>query len=132
MFGKIMDPPSIEKNYLDKIKVLEEKNKFLENENQLQKEYIKSLKDQIELLKEKIANLEKKNNITNTPSNLTNTPLPTPLSSEFQISGAEPIHFLSKNHSNYIYCIAILKNKRLVSGGYDSKIIIYDKNYIRP
>jgi WD40 repeat protein len=39
---------------------------------------------------------------------------------------------MSKNHSNYIYCITILNNKRLVSGGYDSKIIVYDKNYTHP
>jgi WD40 repeat protein len=39
---------------------------------------------------------------------------------------------MSKHHANKIYCIAILKNKRLVSGGYDTKIIIYDKNYTHP
>ena len=51
------------------------------------------------------------------------------------ISEREPIHFISKNHSNYIYCIAILNsvnNNRLISGGYDSKIIVYDKNYTHP
>ena len=127
-----MEPPSIEKNYLDKIKTLELKNKFLENENQLQKDYINSLKEQIDLLKEKISNLEKKSNIVNTPSNIINTHLPYTLSPEFQISEAEPIHFLSKNHSQSIYCITLLKNKRLVSGSQDSKIIVYDKNYIKP
>lgn len=30
------------------------------------------------------------------------------------------------------YCLAILENKRLVSGGYDAKIIVYDKNYTHP
>ena len=39
---------------------------------------------------------------------------------------------MTKHHDNSIYCIVLLKNKRLVSGGHDSKIIVYDKNYINP
>jgi chromosome partitioning protein len=39
---------------------------------------------------------------------------------------------MTKHHDNSIYCIVLLKNKRLVSGGNDSKIIVYDKNYINP
>lgn len=54
--------PTLEQNYQEKIKNLEEKIIFYENENKLQKEYIQSLKEQIELLKEKITNLEKNNN----------------------------------------------------------------------
>lgn len=125
---------TIDKNYLDKIKYLEEKNKALENENQLQKQLIKSLNDQIVLLTEKISNLENinsKQNNTPSNSNISNNTSSTPLSPQFLISESEPIHVLTKNHANYIYCIAILKNKRLVSGGYDGKIIVYDKNYTR-
>ena len=129
-------PTSIDKNNLEKIKDLEERNKYLENENQLQKQLIKSLNDQIELLKEKIQNMEKNdlkpNNNTNVPqkSNVTNNSSSTPasLSPEFRISETFP-HILSKYHLNKIFCIAILKNQRLVSGGCDGKIIIYDKNY---
>lgn len=130
-------PPSLEKHYLEKIKFLEEKNKFLENENQLQKLYIKSLNDQIELLKEKIQTMDNNNlkqNNTKTPynSNIANKSLTTSLLSlEFFISEAEPTHILTKNHTDQIYCIAILNNKRIASGGQDSKIIIYDKNYTR-
>ena len=54
------------------------------------------------------------------------------LNCDVTISEREPIHLLSKHHLNKIYCIAILKNKRLVSGGFDSKIIVYDKNYTKP
>ena len=105
-------PPSLDKHYLEKIKFLEEKNKFLENENQLQKLYIKSLNDQIELLKEKIQMMENNNlnqNNTKTPhnSNISNKSLTTsPLPLEFFISEAEPIHILTKNHTDQIYCIA--------------------------
>ena len=115
--------PTIEEKYLEKIKYLEEKIKFFENENQLQKQII-------ELLKEKIKNLEA-NNFTSKDKdnqvNITKNFLSPPL-----ISEREPIHFMTKNHSDHIYCIAILNNKRLVSGGYDSKIIVYDKNYTHP
>ena len=117
--------PSLEETYKEKIKYLEEKIKFLENENKLQKELITSLHEQIILLKEKLqmkpesANKINQNNSINA-INFKN------------ISEREPIHFMSKHHANKIYCIAILKNKRLVSGGYDTKIIIYDKNYTHP
>lgn len=117
--------PSLEETYKEKIKYLEEKIKFLENENKLQKDLITSLHEQIILLKEKLqmkpesANKINQNNSINA-INFKN------------ISEREPIHFMSKHHANYIYCIAILKNKRLVSGGYDTKIIIYDKNYTHP
>ena len=117
--------PSAGENYKEKIKYLEEKIKFLENENKLQKDYIKSLNEQILLLKEKLHI-----KIENTsPINQT-TEIKTP--NIKYISEREPIHFMSKHHANYIYCIAILKNKRLVSGGYDAKIIVYDKSYTHP
>ena len=127
--------PTLEENYLQKIKNLEEKLKFYENENNLQKQFIKTLNDQVELLKEKIKFLESNNN-NSIPKNQiitigNNTSSP-PFNSDVTISEREPIHFMSKRPLNYIYCIAILKNKRLVSGGYDSKIIVYDKNYTKP
>ena len=128
--------PTLEENYLQKIKNLEEKLKFYENENNLQKQYIKSLNDQIELLKEKIKNLESNNNNSIQKNQImvigNNIASPLPFNSDVTISEREPIHFMTKHHSNYIYCLAILNNKRLVSGGYDAKIIVYDKNYTKP
>ena len=117
--------PTMEENLKEKIRYLEEKNKFLENENKLQKDYIISLNNQIELLEEKLQNYEQKPDPVNKNNQITT------LNSKF-ISEREPIHFMSKHHSNYIYSIAILKNKRLVSGGYDAKIIVYDKNFTHP
>ena len=117
--------PTMEENLKEKIRYLEEKNKFLENENKLQKDYIISLNKQIALLEEKVQNYEQKPDPVNKNNQITT------LNSKF-ISEREPIHFMSKHHSNAIYCIAILKNKRLVSGGYDSKIIVYDKNFTHP
>ena len=126
--------PTLGEKYQEKIKYLEEKIKFYENENQLQKLYIKSLNEQIELLKEKISNLEKINNnsFQKIQINTTEKEKQFPSNSNSYISEKEPIHFMSKHHANYIYCITILKNKRLVSGGFDSKIIVYDKNYTNP
>ena len=90
----------------------------------------------MELLKEKIKNLESnnsnsipKNQIITIDNNIASSPH---LNSDVTISEREPIYFMPKHHSNYIYCIAILNNKRLVSGGYDAKIIVYDKNYTKP
>ena len=117
--------PTIEENLREKIKFLEEKNKFFENENKLQKDYINLLNKQISLLEEKLQKYEQNPNNVN-QNNQINT-----INSKY-ISEREPIHFMSKHHSDHIYCIAILKNKRLVSGGYDSRIIVYDKNYTRP
>ena len=126
--------PTLEQNYQEKIKNLEEKIKFYENENKLQKEYIQSLKEQIEFLKEKITNLEKNNN-NSFPKSQINTIKPMEqfsFNSDVIFSEKEPIHFMAKHHANAIYCLAILKNKRLVSGGHDAKIIVYDKNYTHP
>ena len=130
----MIQAPTLEQIYQEKIKNLEEKIKFYENENQLQKQYIQSLKEQIELLKEKITNLEKNNN-NSLPKSEINTIKPIEQfssNSDVNFSEKEPIHLMTKHHANAIYCIAILKNKRLVSGGYDSKIIVYDKNYTKP
>ena len=117
--------PSLEETYKEKIKYLEEKIKFLENENKLQKDLITSLHEQIILLKEKLQMKPESANKINQNSSINTINFK-------NISEREPIHFMSKHHANYIYCIAILKNKRLVSGGYDTKIIIYDKNYTHP
>ena len=123
--------PTLEQAYKEKINNLEEKIKFYENENQLQKQYIQSLKEQIELLKEKIINLEK-NKFQKSEIDTIKPIKQFSSNSDVNFSEKEPIHFMTKHHANYIYCIAILKNKRLVSGGYDSKIIVYDKNYTNP
>lgn len=117
--------PSLEETYKEKIKYLEEKIKFLENENKLQKDLITSLHEQIILLKEKLQMKPESANKINQNSSINTINFK-------NISEREPIHFMSKHHANKIYCIAILKNKRLVSGGYDTKIIIYDKNYTHP
>jgi len=37
-----------------------------------------------------------------------------------------------KNHTNYVYCLSILKDGRLVSGSRDSSIIIYNKKTFNP
>ena len=123
--------PTLEQAYKEKINNLEEKIKFYENENQLQKQYIQSLKEQIELLKEKIINLEK-NKFQKSEIDTIKPIKQFSSNSDVNFSEKEPIHFMTKHHANYIYCLAILKNKRLVSGGYDSKIIVYDKNYTNP
>ena len=123
--------PTLEQTYKEKINNLEEKIKFYENENQLQKQYIQSLKEQIELLKEKIINLEK-NTFQKSEIDTIKPIKQFSSNSDVNFSEKEPIHFMTKHHANYIYCLAILKNKRLVSGGYDSKIIVYDKNYTNP
>ena len=121
--------PTLEQTYKEKINNLEEKIKFYENENQLQKQYIQSLKEQIELLK--IINLEK-NKFQKSEIDTIKPIKQFSSNSDVNFSEKEPIHFMTKHHANYIYCLAILKNKRLVSGGYDSKIIVYDKNYTNP
>ena len=117
--------PSLEETYKEKIKYLEEKIKFLENKNKLQKDLITSLHEQIILLKEKLQMKPESANKINQNSSINTINFK-------NISEREPIHFMSKHHANKVYCIAILKNKRLVSGGYDTKIIIYDKNYTHP
>ena len=121
--------PTLEQTYKEKINNLEEKIKFYENENQLQKQYIQSLKEQIELLK--IINLEK-NKFQKSEIDTIKPIKQFSSNSDVNFSEKEPIHFMTKHHAKQIYCIAILKNKRLVSGGHDSKIIVYDKNYTNP
>ena len=41
----MLQAPTLEENYLQKIENLEEKLKFYENENNLQKQYIKTLNE---------------------------------------------------------------------------------------
>ena len=45
---------------------------------------------------------------------------------DFNIEFKKPIHILN-NHINSVYCLSILKDRRLVSGSYDKSIIIYNK-----
>ena len=132
----MLQAPTLEEKYLQKIKYLEEKLGFYEKENNLQKQNINLLNALIKLLNEKINSLESNNNNSmqeNQIMTINNNIAPPPyLNCDVTISEREPIHLLSKHHLNKIYCIAILKNKRLVSGGFDSKIIVYDKNYTKP
>ena len=44
----------------------------------------------------------------------------------FDISLKEPIHILNY-HKDYIYCLLILNDGRLISGSEDKSIIIYNK-----
>jgi len=50
---------------------------------------------------------------------------------DYKIENKNPIHIL-KNHSDYIYCLCVLKDGRLVSGSKDKEIIIYNKNTYQP
>ena len=42
-----------------------------------------------------------------------------------------PIYKLT-NHTNYVICLCLLNDGRLVSGSCDKSIIIYDKNTYQP
>ena len=85
------------------------------------KEIIKMKDEEIKLLKDKLnknknEEIKKDNNIYN----------------NFDIKLKDnPIHEL-KYHTSYVYCLTVLKNGRLVSGGRDNSIIIYNKNTYKP
>ena len=49
----------------------------------------------------------------------------------FDIKLKEPIHIL-KNHTDFINCLSILQDGRLVSGSSDKSIIIYNKKTYKP
>ena len=53
------------------------------------------------------------------------------LFNDFNIKLKEPIHILN-NHKDYIKCLSILKDGRLVSGSNDKSIIIYNKKTYQP
>ena len=104
-------------------------NDYFENIIKEKDNTIFQLKEKIKLLEEKIINLT--NNINykkddyNNNYNLNNN------LNDFNISLKNPLHILN-NHTNYIYCLTILNDGRLVSGSADSSIIIYDKTTYNP
>ena len=49
----------------------------------------------------------------------------------FDISSKNPIHTLNY-HKDYIYCLSILNDGRLISGSADNSIIIYNKTTYQP
>ena len=50
---------------------------------------------------------------------------------DYKIENKNPIHKLT-NHSGYVYCLCVLNDGRLVSGSFDSSIIIYHKDTYQP
>ena len=66
------------------------------------------------------SSLDKTNNLNN--NNLDNN---------FNISLKNPIHTLNY-HKNWILCLSILDDGRLISGSRDNSIIIYNKTTYRP
>ena len=50
---------------------------------------------------------------------------------DYKIENKNPIHKLT-NHSGYVYCLCVLNDGRLVSGSFDSSIIIYNKDTYQP
>jgi len=83
------------------------------------KEIIKMKDEEIKLLKDK---LNKNKNVEINNNNLYNN---------YDIKLKEPIHILN-NHADYVLCLSILKDGRLVSGSGDHSIIIYNKETYKP
>ena len=52
-------------------------------------------------------------------------------SKDYDIKLKYPLYTLS-NHTNFIYCLTLLKDKRLSSGSADNSIIIYNKENYKP
>jgi len=75
--------------------------------------------EEIKLLKDK---LKKNKNVEINNNNLYNN---------YDIKLKEPIHILN-NHTNWVNCLTILKDGRLVSGSADKSIIIYNKETYQP
>ena len=104
---------NIEKNIKDINKINECIEKFHSNDN---KKIIFELDDKkINDISEKIKNLEIKKDFYE----------------DFNIELKNPIHILNSHTSN-IYCITILKDGRLASGGRDNSIIIYNEVSFKP
>ena len=85
------------------------------------KEIIKIKDEEIKLLKVKL-NKNNKETIKNENNNLYNN---------FDIKLKESIHILNK-HTDYVYCLTLLKDGRLVSCSRDKSIIIYNKETYKP
>ena len=69
------------------------------------------------------SSLDKINNLNNN-NNLDNI-------NNFNISLKNPIHILNY-HTNWILCLSVLNDGRLISGSYDNSIIIYNKTTYKP
>ena len=90
-------------------------NKIKEKDNIIYK-----LKGKIKLLENKLNN--KTNNINNNNTDNLN---------DYTISLKNPIHILNY-HKNFISCLSILNDGRLISGSGDNSIIIYNKITYKP
>ena len=101
------------------IKLYNNKEDYIKYISEL-KEIIKMKDEEIKLLKDKLnkyKNKEIKNN-----NNIYNN---------FDIKLKEPIHILN-NHKDWVNCLTILKDGRLVSGSAVNSIIIYNKETYKP
>ena len=81
------------------------------------KEIIRKKDEQIKLLEDKLKKYKNDEEIEN--------------NFNFDIKLKEPINIII-NHIEYVYCLTILKDGRLVSGSYDNSIIIYNKETYKP
>ena len=50
---------------------------------------------------------------------------------DYKIENKNPFHKLT-NHTDYVFCLCVLNDGRLVSGSYDNSIIIYNKKTYQP
>ena len=96
-------------------------NKIKEKDN-----IIYELKEKIKLLEEKLNNKTNNNNINNNNNIYNNNNL-----NDYNISLKNPIHILN-NHKDWISCLSILNDGRLISGSGDNSIIIYNKITYQP
>ena len=87
---------------------------------------IKEKDNIISELKEKIKNLEEKLNIKENEIKQDKN-----FYNNFNINKMNPIHKLN-SHKDYVYCMAVLNDGRLVSGSCDKSIIIYNKITYQP
>jgi len=80
------------------------------------------LKEKVKLLEQKLNNKKDNNDDKiNNNNNLNN----------YNISLKNPIHILNY-HTNWILCLSVLNDGRLISGSYDNSIIIYNKTTYKP
>ena len=111
-------------NYYDNI--IKEKDDIILELNQIIKkkdELIESLRSQLN--KAHIRNIEGTNlKIIDSKTNDN-------LNDDFNIELKNPIHIL-KYHTDWVYCLTIMNDGRLVSGSGDHSIIIYNKETYKP
>ena len=96
-------------------------NKDYENIIKEKDNIILKLKEKIKLLEDKLNNKTNNNDNINNNNNL----------NDYNISLKNPIHTLNY-HTKSILCLSILNDGRLISGSYDSSIIIYNKITYKP